>query len=76
MEDMMAVYEVTDLFGIDREIISVPLEKEGDGGVRRQPDGLEIVVPAAGPTSDWLQTLEGTLEEFGYEREDEEDEWG
>ena len=27
MDDMLAVYEITDLFGIDRESISVPLEK-------------------------------------------------
>ena len=27
MDDMMAVYQVTDEFGIDRESISVPLEK-------------------------------------------------
>ena len=35
MDDMMAVYEVTDLFGIDRETISVPLEREGQGSVSR-----------------------------------------
>ena len=33
MEDMMAIYEVTDRFEIDRETISVPLEKLGDGSV-------------------------------------------
>jgi hypothetical protein len=33
MDDMMAVYEVTDLFGIDRETISVPLEREGQGSL-------------------------------------------
>ena len=75
MEDMMAVYEVTDLFGIDRETISVPLEKVGDGEVRRQPYGLEIVVPASIPVGEWLQTLKGTLVELGYELQEEEDEW-
>ncbi len=75
MEDMMAVYEVTDLFGIDRETISVPLEKKGDGEVRSQSEGLEIVVPAVGPTGEWLKTLKGTLEELGYELQENEDEW-
>ena len=58
MDDMMAVYEITDQFGIDRETISVPLEKEGDGAVSRQPDGaLEIVVPATSTTREWLPAL-------------------
>lgn len=40
MEDMMAIYEVTDRFGIDRESISVPLEKAGAGRVAREPRGV------------------------------------
>ena len=39
MDDMMAIYEVTDRFGIDRESIGVPLEKDGDGAVRRESGG-------------------------------------
>ena len=39
MDDMMAVYEVTDRFGIDRETISVPLGKEGIGDVGRHSTG-------------------------------------
>ena len=46
MDDMMAVYRVTDEFGIDRESISVPLEKGPAVSASKQPDGsVEIVVP-------------------------------
>ena len=70
MADMMAVYEVTDRFAIDRETISVPLGKEGAGSVERQPDGgVEITVPATVPTLDWLPTLEADLEKLGFTRQ-------
>jgi predicted transcriptional regulator of viral defense system len=77
MDDMMAVYEVTDLFGIDRETISVPLEREGRGRVSRVADGgVEITVPAETPTRDWLPTLTEELRALGFEPADEEeDEW-
>ena len=77
MDDMMAIYEVTDLFGIDRESISVPLDKEGAGGASIQDDGtLEIRAPAEAPTRDWLPTLTKTLEGLGYDMATEDDEWG
>ena len=77
MDDMMAVYEITDQFGIDRETISVPLEKEGDGTVSRQPDGaLEIVVPATSTTREWLPALKAELQRLGFElQEDGGDTW-
>ena len=77
MDDMMAVYEATDLFGIDRETISVPLEREGQGRVSRVADGgVEITVPAETPTRDWLPTLTKELHALGFEQTDEEeDEW-
>jgi hypothetical protein len=77
MDDMMAVYEVTDLFGIDRESIVVPLEKEGSGSVQRRPGGaVEITVPATTSTREWLPTLRAGLLEAGFElQEAEEDEW-
>ena len=73
MDDMMAVYEVTDAFGIDRETISVPLEKEGDGAVSRQLDGsIEITVPSATPVRDWLPALRTSLQELGFEPSDDD----
>ena len=78
MDDMMAIYEVTDRFGIDRESISVPLEKEGSGAVSRDPaDVVEITAPATVSTRDWLPTLQAELERLGFElQEDEEEPWG
>jgi hypothetical protein len=74
MDDMMAIYEVTDRFGIDRESIGVPLEKEGSGAVHLQADGgVEIVVPAADSTREWLPTLEHELLRLGFELDQPED---
>ncbi len=77
MDDMMAVYEVTDRFGIDRETISVPLEKSGAGAVSRQlTGGVEITVPATVPILEWLPTLEAELRGSGFLLlEDEDDEF-
>ena len=76
MDDMMAIYEVTDLMGIDRESISVPLDKEGTGGATKLESGtLEIRAPAELTTRDWLPTLQGLLEGLGYEASPEGDEW-
>ena len=73
MDDMMAVYGVTDLFGIDRESISVPLEKEGGGAVTGQADGsVEIVVPADAPVREWLPVLHAELQRLGFEPIEEE----
>ena len=71
MQDMMAIYEVTDRFGIDREAISVPLEKAEAGGVSRQSHGgIEVIVPATIPIRQWLATLEAELERLGFALED------
>ncbi len=71
MQDMIAIYDVTDRFGIDREAISVPLEKAETGGVSRQSHGgIEVMVPAKIPIRQWLATLEGELERLGFALED------
>jgi hypothetical protein len=75
MEDMMAIYEVTDCYGIDRESISVPLEKQGGGAVKRQPSGeIEVIAPADVTTREWLPTLDAALRDLGFEIEVEESE--
>ena len=74
MQDMIAVYEVTDRFGIDREAISVPLEKAQTGGVSRQSHGgIEVTVPADMPIREWLATLEAELESLGFVLEEVDD---
>ena len=77
MQDMMAIYEVTDRFGIDREAISVPLEKSEAGVVSRQPHGgIEVTVPAKIPIQQWLPTLEAELERLGFVLEDSDNDEG
>jgi hypothetical protein len=76
MEDMMAIYEVTDRFEIDRETISVPLEKSGDGSVTANEDGtIEIVAPASVPMSDWQPTLEEGIRGLGFSLDDGGEPW-
>ena len=76
MEDMNAIYEITDRFGIDRETISVPLEKMGAGTIeKRSGEGVEITVPLTIPTREWLPILERELEHLGYEANESEEDW-
>ena len=76
MDDMMAVYEVTDRFGIDRETISVPLGKEGIGAVsRRFTGGVGITVPLTIPVREWLPTLQSDLVRLGFLILEDEDEF-
>lgn len=63
MEDMAAVYEVTDELGIDRESINVELGKEdpgawgkGSGGMMKR-EVIEITLPATTPLDEWLPVL-------------------
>ena len=75
MEDMKAIYEVTDYFGIDREIITVPLAKKGSGSVIGcDGENLEIVLPSIISTRDWLPVLESKLIAMGL-RPDIDDDW-
>ena len=72
MEDMGRIFEVTDTMGIDRESISVPLDKEDPGAVRMLPGGeIEIVVPESVPAEEWAATLREELEKLGFEVEEE-----
>ena len=76
MDDMMALYEVTDRYGIDREQISVPLEKSGAGALSLLPTGaVEITVPADTPTRDWLPVLEADLKSKGFLEVEEDDDF-
>ena len=76
MDDMMALYEVTDRYGIDREQISVPLEKSGGGSLSLEPSGaVEITIPADIPTRDWLPSLEEDLRSKGFLEVEEDDDF-
>ena len=59
MDDMMAIYEVTDRSGKDRDTTGVLPQKEGAGAV---------------PTPDWPPTLKADLQRLGFELQKSEDE--
>ena len=76
MDDMMAIYEVTDRFDIDRETISVPLEKAGGGSVTANEDGsIEIVAPVSMPMRDWQRMLEDGIRGLGFSPGDDGEPW-
>ncbi len=76
MQDMHVIYQVTDLFGIDRETISVPLDKNGEGSIVMQKDGiLEIIVPVEKAFRDWPTRLREALLDLGYTEQDDLEEW-
>ena len=67
MEDMGAIFEVTDDLEIDRETIRVELTKEDPGSVVRNPDGtIGIVVPLSTPLESWLPKLKSELLKLGF----------
>ncbi len=75
MEDMRLVFGVTDALGIDRERMSVSLEKRDPGQVQRLPLGeLEITLPLSVPLGQWLPTLRAKLEALGFQDVAEEEE--
>lgn len=69
MADMEQVFDVTDLFGIDRETISVELSKKDPGLVQKADDGsLVITLPLSTPVDAWATTFLAELERLGYEK--------
>ena len=67
MSDMGFVFEITDSMRIDRDNVSVPLEKSGIGYVQTLPDGtVEIIIPESISMEEWQETLKINLESLGY----------
>ena len=68
MDDMAAVYDVTDALGIDREAINVELAKEDPGSWGTSAGGMmkrevfAITLPLTQPLDEWLPTLKEGLE--------------
>ncbi len=75
MADMKAVFNVTDEFGIDREQISVSLEKADPGAVTLADDGvtLEITVPLSVTLDAFEKTLRTQLHDMGHKEIDVDD---
>ena len=78
MDDMAAIFAVTDDMGIHRESVRVELTKEDPGSIAQGAGGLiEITLPSSTPAQDFAQQLQTHLESMGYLPgqlgEDEED---
>ena len=68
MSDMKAVFGVTDSFGINRESVSVSLEKKDPGAVSRSSNGeIEITVPLSQRLDVFTEALRKRLSEMGFE---------
>ncbi len=67
MEDMAAVFAVTDDFAIHRESVSVELAREDPGKINITADGkVEITLPASVSPQDYGDTIRAELESRGY----------
>jgi len=58
MKEIDAIFAVTDVLGIHRETLVIPLGPATPGRVRKLPSGkLEIVVDAETPIEAWVKEL-------------------
>ena len=83
MEDMEAIFEVTDALGIHRESVRVELSKEDPGSIQRVADGMvEITLPINETAEVFCRKLRIDLEamgfessesDFGYDDDDDDD---
>ena len=71
MEDMAAIFEVTDALGIHRESMRVELAKEDPGSIQRVADGMvEITLPVNESVEVFGRKLRIDLEARGFEPSD------
>ena len=71
MEDMAAIFDVTDALGIHRESVRVELTKEDPGSIHRVADGMvEITLPVNESTEIFCRKLRIDLEAMGFEAPD------
>ena len=75
MADMRAIFNVTDAFGLDREAVSVALEKSDPGAITRAANGtLEITVPLSQSLDAFVERLRAELSAMGYEEKEVQEE--
>ena len=71
MEDMSAIFEVTDALGIHRESVRVELTKEDPGSIQKVADGMvEITLPVNESAEVFCRKLRIDLEAMGFENSD------
>ena len=67
MDDMAAVFAVTDDYGVHRESVSVELAKEDPGSVAVSGRGVvEITLPASRAPAEFAAAIRAELETRGY----------
>jgi hypothetical protein len=67
MDDMAAIFEVTDALGIHRESVRVELTKEDPGSIQRVADGMvEITLPVNESAEVFCRKLRIDLEAMGF----------
>ena len=67
MDDMAAVFAVTDDYGVHRESVSVELAKADPGAVAVNDRGVvEITLPASRAPADFAAAIRDELEAQGY----------
>ena len=65
LREINRIFEVTDVMGIHREALVIPLRTRKGGGLRRMPGGkIEIVVDSAADFEEWLAGLGARLREL------------
>ena len=68
MDDMAAIFEVTDALGIHRESVRVKLTKEDPGSIQRVADGMvEITLPVNESAEVFCRKLRIDLEAMGFQ---------
>ena len=71
MEDMSAIFEVTDALGIHRESVRVELTKEDPGSIQKVADGMvEITLPVNESAEVFCRKLRIDLEAMGFGNSD------
>ena len=71
MDDMAAIFEVTDALGIHRESVRVELTKEDPGSIQKVADGMvEITLPVNESAEVFCRKLRIDLEAMGFEPSD------
>ena len=74
MDDMDAIFSVTDVMGIHRESVSVELTREDPGSINRTGGGIiELTVPETRSAQDFASELRSALERMGYVASEPED---
>jgi hypothetical protein len=75
MDDMAAIFSVTDEMGIHRESVRVELTKEDPGSITQAVGGIvEITIPESRTALDFATEVRAALEAMGFVLTEDTDE--